>query len=354
MVTFGWLAPRVGRVADGDLVDLGPGARALARRRRARCRLGALHEGGVDHVGRRPRGDQLVGALELVVDDLLELLVRLRALHVAPVDVEVRRPLHADLLTGGQVGVDLRLAGVRVERQLELVHVEPDLLRVLVEIGPLQVLLVGEHLVVHLPELPLRLGGDRRLGGQRRVGVERQGVVAEVDPHLAVVVLHDLVDGRHDAAAERALEVGELDDGHLGVQRAPHGAVERNAEPVDAVARALCRRKPGRRRRRGVLVARRQAPEAVASAQHHQPQYYSQCLVVHDQLQIGITRTPRDEKPNACGGAARPTRASNRGPRAVDQARGGRSGGANARVGIVQVETSVRLRAATGASPGSA
>ncbi len=301
-----------------------------------------------------PDGDQLVGALELVVDDLLELLVRLRALNVAPVDVEVRRPLHADLLTGSQVGVDLRFADVRVERHLELAHVEPDLLRVLVEIGPLQVVLVGEHLVVHLPELPLRLGGDGRLGGQRRLGVERQRVMAEVEPHLAVVVLHHLVDGGDDPAAERALEVGELDDGHLGVQRAPHGAVERNAETVDAVARALRRRKPGRRRRRGVLVARRQAPEAVASAQHHQPQYYGQCFVVHDQLQIGITRTPRDEKPGACGGAARPTRASKPRTSSRGQARGGRSGGTRARVGIVQVETSVRLRAATGASPGSA
>ena len=68
----------------------------------------------------------------------------------------------------------------------------PELTGVLLEVRALDVLLVGEELVVHLPELALGLRGERRLGRQRRVGVEGQRVVAEVNGHLVAVVLQDL------------------------------------------------------------------------------------------------------------------------------------------------------------------
>ncbi len=281
------LASAAGRcIADGDLVDLGAGARTLARRGSDRRRLGPLHERRVDHGRRRPLVRQLFGARDLVVDDLLELIVRLGPLHVAPVDVEIRRPLHANLLAGRQVGVDARLARMRVERGLELVHVEPNLLGVLLEACPVQRLLVGEHLVVHLPELPLRLGGDGGLGGQRRVVVERQRVVTEEEPDLLGVVLHDLVDRRDHAAAKRALEVRELDDGHRGVGGTAHRTLQRHPDAVDAVARPLGGR---HRRRRGrirvVFITRCQAPEAVSAPQHHQQQCQYGSFV-HDQLHL--------------------------------------------------------------------
>ena len=229
---------------------------------------------------------------DLVVDDLLELLVRLRALDVAAVEVEVRRPLHADLRAERQVGVDAALAGAAVERGLELAHVEAELPRVLLEVGALDVLLVGEQLVVHLPELALRLGRQRGLGGQRRVGVERQRVVAEEEPDLVRVLLLDLVHRRNHAAAERTLEVGERDDVDLGRGRSARRPFQRDPESLDPVGRFLagffsgfrcCR---GVRRRRFltvvlVLVAHGQSAEAVAASCQHD-RCNDECSLVHD------------------------------------------------------------------------
>ena len=53
---------------------------------------------------------------------------------------------------------DRLLVLARVEVRLELRHVEPDLARVLLERRAIERLLIGEHLVVHLPELALRVG----------------------------------------------------------------------------------------------------------------------------------------------------------------------------------------------------
>jgi hypothetical protein len=71
-----------------------------------------------------------------------------------------------------------------------------------------------EELVVHRPELRVAalrarlLGGDR---GRHRPRVERQRVLAEREAELAERLL-ELLQGRPDALAERALEVGRLDD----------------------------------------------------------------------------------------------------------------------------------------------
>ena len=70
---------------------------------------------------------------------------------------------------------------------------------------------------MHLPELSLILGAQRSLRGLGGVRVDREREVAEDDPHLVAVGLADLRQGRVDARAEGALEVGELDNGHRGV-----------------------------------------------------------------------------------------------------------------------------------------
>ena len=56
---------------------------------------------------------------------------------------------------------------------LNFAMLRPELLGVLLERRPIERLLVGEQLVVHLPELALLVGGQRRLGGQVRLVVER-------------------------------------------------------------------------------------------------------------------------------------------------------------------------------------
>src|SRR5690606_15002226 len=102
------------------------------------------------------------------------------------------------------------------ERGLELVHVEADLLRDLLEVraleaagGPLRL----EQLVVELPERVVALLGERllgRLGGERGVLVEREGQVPPHDLYPVAVLLLERLQGSRDALAEGALELGEL------------------------------------------------------------------------------------------------------------------------------------------------
>ena len=277
---LGLRAAAAGRVAEGNLVDLRRGLPAVFRGRRRRRGRGPLHERRVELRGRGAAGEQLVGARELVVDDPLELLVGLRALDVAAVDEEVGRPRHADLAGERQIGVDASLAGVAVQRGVELGEVEPELLRVPIQAGAIQALLVREQLVVHLPELPLRLGRHRRLGGQGGVGVERQRVVAEEDPDLGRVRGGEPFEGGQRPAAEGALEIGELDDRDLRGRRPLRRPAERNPDPVDPVAaggrlpRGAWRGRRGRRGRRGQWGRWRRCllGRAIPSAAEHQQQ----------------------------------------------------------------------------------
>src|SRR5438067_8891734 len=164
-------------------------------------------------------------ALELSVHRLLELLVRHGAVDEDAVDEEGGRAAHAGRLAVLLVRAHHRCLFAAVEALVELALVEADVLGERLEIFDRQLLLVAEHLVVHLPELALVLGASRRLRRLLRVGMEGEREVAEDQPHLAVIVLHQLLDGGKDAAAERALEVAELDDGHGGVVRAARGAL---------------------------------------------------------------------------------------------------------------------------------
>ena len=224
--------PRPCRWSCPDPASSRPRAPA-ARRGRRDLGLRVLHDDVVDLGLGRALGDQRLGALELVVDLGLERLERLRAREELAVDEERRRPARADLAARGRVRLDLRLALLRVERRLELAHVQAQLLRVLLVGGAVHRLLVGEDLVVHLPELALLARGARRDRRRHGVRVERQRQVAPGDADLALVLVHDLGDGRLDARAERALEVGELHDRDERVL----GALDRRALDLGAVDR---------------------------------------------------------------------------------------------------------------------
>ena len=59
--------------------------------------------------------------------------------------------------------------------------------------------------------------------------------MAEEDPDLRRVLLLELFERGHHPAAEGALKVGELDDGHLGGGGPARRARERNLEATEAV-----------------------------------------------------------------------------------------------------------------------
>ena len=146
--------------------------------------------------------------------------------------------------------------GAAVEGRLPLVHVEVELLGVAVEVVALDLLLVGEHLVVHRPEGARALLLERlaaRLRRERRVRVHRQRKVVPDELDLVAVVLHHLRDRRLDAPAERALEVAPLVDGDLRAHVAARRVVrrERRRDVLHLGRRAgPCRPWSARRRRR--------------------------------------------------------------------------------------------------------
>ena len=179
--------------------------------------LGGLHQRLVDLAPRCSLGHEGVSRLQLAIDLRLERFERLRPRQEFPVDEERRRAARADLPALIAVGLDVLLELFTVERGLESAHVQPQLRRVLFQAGPVDIRLVGEQLVVHLPELSLLAGGAGRVGGGHRVGVKRQRQVLPSDSHLAFVFVHDLGQRRLDAAAERALKVRPHDDRDRGV-----------------------------------------------------------------------------------------------------------------------------------------
>ena len=166
-----------------------------------------------------------VRLLDLLVDQRLEGLERHGAGDEPAVDEERRRAVGAHLGSVAGLGRD---GGGDLRRLLVLApasDVEPDLLRPLLVLGVRQLGLVLEEQLMHLPELALLVRRHRRLGRGQRVGVEGERLVAPDELHVAFVRLEDLLDGRLGAPAEGALEVGELDDGHLGLLRPDPGRV---------------------------------------------------------------------------------------------------------------------------------
>src|SRR6266852_4357933 len=113
--------------------------------------------------------------LELAVDRVLELLVRHGAVDEHAVHEERRRPADARLLAGLLVRLDQRALLAAVQALVEPRAVEPQLLRVALQVLDGELLLVGEHAVVQLPELVAALVGR---AGARLGRFLREGTVA--------------------------------------------------------------------------------------------------------------------------------------------------------------------------------
>src|SRR5438552_5702686 len=146
--------------------------------------------------------------LELALDRVLELLVRHRAVDEDAVHEERRRSVDSRFLPGLLVGLDHGPLLAAVQALVEPRAVEPGLLRVSLQVLDGELLLVGEHPVVQLPELVPALVGraGARLGGLLREGVEVEREVAEDQAHLSVVLLHQPLDDLELASAVGALE----------------------------------------------------------------------------------------------------------------------------------------------------
>ena len=174
----------------------------------------ASHESGIELADRGSLVYELLGAGDLVIRGALELLVGHSPAQRATVDEEVGGALHAQIPRLGQILVDHGLESVIVEGGLELGHVEANLLRVFLQGWPIEGLLVGKELIMHLPELALGPGCQRCLCGQRCLVVEGERILPEEDPHFVRVLLDQSVQGGQHAAAVGALKIRVLDDGH--------------------------------------------------------------------------------------------------------------------------------------------
>src|SRR3954467_12976296 len=95
--------------------------------------------------------------LQLPIHRLLDLLERLGAIDEDAVDEKGGRPVHAGGAPGLQILLHHRLLLTAVEALVELRPVHAQRLRVALQVVDRELALVGEHLVVQLPELALVL-----------------------------------------------------------------------------------------------------------------------------------------------------------------------------------------------------
>src|SRR5579871_4284990 len=191
---------------------------------------------------------------QLLVDDLLEALVALRAAHPPAVDEERRRRADPEARGLRLVRLDRVERLAPVETVLELRGVEPpglaDLDRLVLHVVLGDLALALEEPVVHHPELVVALlgparGRDRAVLGPGVDAREREVLEHEADP-IAVLLEHLVLERGVGTGAKGALEIGVLDDRHLGVARSAgghpveldlaHHLLERVDGEVDGVA----------------------------------------------------------------------------------------------------------------------
>jgi hypothetical protein len=209
------------------------------------------------------------------LDDGQEDLGRLGAEDRATVDEERRRAGHTELLRLLAVALDGLQGGGVVHVRTEPVGIEAEVRRhldeaVLAELADVALAVLGEDLVVELPEGALcRRGATPERRGDGLLAEDRR--VAELDPEDALVdvALHQLGVGvTGEDAAERALEVGVLDHHHGCVDRARRVGVPVDATFDEAEVDAVRRRRgcSGEERRQGrCQQRRRRCPPAVSS-----------------------------------------------------------------------------------------
>ena len=109
-------------------------------------------------------------------------------------------------------GIATQLVGIEAQRGRALEHA-----------GVVERILMGKQIVVELEEPALAVSGQRQQRRRATVGVVGHGIHLDAEPQLATVLVLKGVEGLLADAAKRALEIGELDDGHRGLHRSPAG-----------------------------------------------------------------------------------------------------------------------------------
>ena len=137
-----------------------------------------------------------------------------------PADEETRRSVHAAVASALHVLANALQVDVIVHFSGIARSVEAQAIRVVLQVLELEMTLVLEQQVVHLPELTLPGGGFGRFRRRKRVRVnflERE--VTEHEAHLACEALEEQLDGWRGLLAVRALEVTVFDDRERRVRR---------------------------------------------------------------------------------------------------------------------------------------
>ncbi len=153
-------------------------------------------------------------------------------LHGA-VDEKRGRGPHAALRAAVDVLVHPLQVNVLLHLVVVAIQVQLGLQRVLPQARGLQVQLVLEEEIVHLPELALRA---RRLGGLgRELGVRmhfHERELPEHEAHPVPEVLEQHFHGGISLAARRALEIPVFDDGHFRRRRPQEviGVIDRDGK----------------------------------------------------------------------------------------------------------------------------
>src|SRR5437773_10654903 len=112
-----------------------------------------------------------------------------------------------------------------VDTRIELGTVEPELGRMVLQVGRRKTAGVGEKHVVVRPEFSLIGRTHCSLGGRPGIGMVRQRVVPVYEADAIAVCGKHLLDGWVGTLAVRALEIGELDNLHRRVCRSARRAV---------------------------------------------------------------------------------------------------------------------------------
>ena len=215
---------------------------------------GPLLDGlGVDVARLHAALHQRLGSGQLLVDHRLHGLEGLGADQLAAIDEEGRRAAGAQAVHQVLVAAQALEVGPPRDGGLEPRLVQLELAGDPGERGGVE-RLEREELVVGGPEggvATLHAGFLGQQRGRHRRGVHGERVVAEGQAHLARIGLEHPLQRRGGPPAERALEVGDLHDGHQGVGRpVQRHVLERNAVDGPGVLH-LGAGQGGRRRRRG-------------------------------------------------------------------------------------------------------
>src|SRR5258708_2504555 len=154
---------------------------------------------------------------QLVVDDFLELGLRLRAVQKNPVYEEARSSRDPDFISQLQVGFDFGFEFAAVEARLKRFLIQIQRPGAGAQFSAVQLGLVRVQGIVILPKLPLLARASSRFGRPLSLGVDfpqREVEVGELYP--AAVLGEEFMQSAFALLAKGTLKVRELDDRDRG------------------------------------------------------------------------------------------------------------------------------------------